>query len=271
MCEAATSLLEKNNTRHGEIIPFFYHIGKTWIIWFDCVPKEKIEATTEKIAKEGFQVIEQTSLLPRMDLGMMVKSGATPRRPKRKLNDLIIKNGTAFELEVSGDIAVSEDEPGRNNMQLLYHEKLSRNFRRFQVVPKFQPTESDRRLVGVLKVYVPNPSLPSGRKCERAYDFDIEPEAVEAFFYVEPEPEVPEELPLEADDNLDLAQSVNASGTENGREAGTELQKQKRDPKAALESFLRLTKPLRDALHGKISSSLHMLILRSVLWWVCHS
>jgi len=211
----------------------------------------------EKITKEGFQVIEQTSLLPRIDLGMIAKSGMTPRRPKRKLNDLVIRNGTAFELEISGDISVSEDDPGRNNMLLIYHEKLSRNFRRFQVVPKFQPTESDKRLVGVLKVYVPNPSLPDGRKCERAYDFDIEPEAVEAFFYVEPEPEVPEELPTEADDLLDLTQSVNASGSENGRESGMELQK-KRDPKAALESFLRLTKPLKNALHGKLSAYIHV-------------
>lgn len=254
-----SSLQEKNNTQRGEIIPFFYSTGKTWIIWFDCVQKEKIDVTLDRITKEGFQVVEQTSLLPRMDLGLLGKSGMTPRRPKRKVNDLVIRNGAAFELEVSGDIAVSEDEPGRNNMLLVYHEKLSRNFRRFQVVPKFQPTESDRRLVGVLKVYVPSPSLPDGRKCERAYDFDIDPEAVEEFFHVEPEPEVPEVLPIDADDGLDLGKSVDAAGLENGGEAGTELQKQKRDPKAALESFLRLTKPLRNALQGKLSSSSHRL------------
>lgn len=107
--------------------------------------------------------------------------------------------------------------------------------------------------MGILKVYAPpNPLHPAdGRKCVRAYDFDIEPDLVEAYFYVEPQPEVLEKIPeddLETENaNQEIEGSHNREPGKNDLEPG----KRKRDPKAALESFLRLTKPISDALHSR--------------------
>lgn len=107
--------------------------------------------------------------------------------------------------------------------------------------------------MGILKVYATQSPAhqADGRKCVRAYDFDIEPDLVEAYFHVEPQPDVLEEIPeddLETENANQETEDLHHRGPgKNDLEPG----KRKRDPKAALESFLRLTKPINDAIHSR--------------------
>lgn len=257
LCETLTLLQEKNNIRHGEIVPFFYASGKTWIIWFDCVPAEKVDATMTRIASEGFQLIEHASMLPKLNNPGGPPSKKTTKKPRRREQDLELKNGTGFQLEITGDVELDGHDRGISDTLLFYHEKLPRNFRRFQVRPKFRPTEPERGIVGILKVYARDPSQPDGRKCVRAYDFDIEPDLIDAYFDVQERTRKLEVIHKSLTDETE-AQTVTQNVAQEIRKSHVELEagkhdpepppeSRRRDPAAALESFLRLTKPLRDA------------------------
>lgn len=255
LCETLTLLQEKNNARRGEIIPFFYASGKSWIVWFDCVPAEKVDATMTRIASEGFRLIEHASMLPKLNPGGPPSKTAA-KKPRRREQDLELKNGTGFQLEITGDVELDGHDRCIADTLLSYHEKLPRNFRRFQVRPKFRPTEPERGIVGILKAYARDPSQSEGLKCVRAYDFDIESNLVDAYFHVEDKTKQSEivhkslEVEMEAQTvTQNVAQEIKRShvALEAGKNDSEPPENRRRDPAAALESFLRLTKPLRNA------------------------
>jgi len=247
ICEVLKHATEKMNTVQGDIVPYFHINGKIWTVWFDCLRGDKLQATTDHIeANLGLRVIHQTSLLPK-PIGAMSRSVKTisfssktsskEESVSTAKNELSLFNGRAFELEVGGDLQVSANMDTSTPILLTYHNKLEHNYRRLSVAPRSEGHVVGRSWTGILRVY--RIVGPDERKCIRTYDFDIDQAAVDDALYVEPQPE-----PLFDDSELfaDVDVQVLPLPVAVVRRLDVVPEKPPKDPRQAMESFLRLTR-----------------------------
>ena len=177
------------------------HQDRLWTLWFDVVPTSRIGPTIDKRLQQGFRQIKKMYLpdLPTEepeDKPLIRKSwrSKSARPEAEKLpdrDDLDLINDGFFELEIGGDVRLCDEDTGRNNLELKYMDRSPENYRRFFVEP-LQINEGSI-LTGFLKCYVTDSS--GDKRCVRSFDFDVGPETVAAYHYVEPEPEPEPEEP----------------------------------------------------------------------------
>ncbi len=197
---------EKSAIR-GEILPFIHIQEKTWTLWIECVPNERVNKVLDKRQKEGFLRIRKTDLPIMTDTPKKVEPVAIRKTSKSRPSPKVVVegakervgidlvSGSAFDIEICGDIKLSEEDPGHVNLRLQYHSRVPENYRRFIVEPVPMEDDFSRVCTGFIKCYASGPS--GERFCVRHFDFDIETSAVRAYLHVEPEAEPEPEADVE--------------------------------------------------------------------------
>ncbi len=157
-----------------------------------------VEDTVNKRLEQGFRRITLREVVPepedpnRIIIRRNWRSKRVPREPEEKLDqnrDLDLNNGSQFDLELSGDLAVTFDDPSQGFMGLHFHDLLKENYRKFQVQPASQDlVEKHHSARASLKMFSSDETTGS-RVCVRVFDIEVKPQAVADFFYVEPDPE----------------------------------------------------------------------------------
>ena len=200
--------LEKgNDTLRGQIIPFIHIQEKYWLLWFDCVRNEEETAIITKRQNEGFRRIYKNDLIietePEDDKPVITRRSWRSRqkqeakKPEMIRADLDISDGCSFDLDIGGDLLISDEDTGRDFTGLHFFEHLPGNYRKFVVQPK---ANVDSAKIA-LRCFTENPDT-SLRTCVRTYEYDVSPEDVKAYFYVEPEPEPEPEVTPEPEPEI---------------------------------------------------------------------
>ncbi|ELT97503.1 hypothetical protein CAPTEDRAFT_221462 [Capitella teleta] len=209
--EAFKHLEAENCVVRGDVVAFLHLQEKLWTLWMECIPIERLAAVTEKRLKQGFVKVRVTEdYLQQEDASKPVfrqtwrsrrKQPVETEEKKVKRKDLDFVNGKVFNVDVSGDVVVCNEDSQRSSVDLQYHERLPENFRRFNVEPK--PIGDGRIVTVFLKVSTEDQKEKKKVLC-RTFEFDVESEKVNAYFYEPPEqpeiellreaePEIPEE------------------------------------------------------------------------------
>ncbi len=235
----------------GDIVPFIHISDKSWTLWFDCVPTGQIEEIVNKRLSQGFRRIEQTQVIEEDpdDSKPMFRSRTwrsrqkqTDEKKKSERTDLALVEGKMYQIEIGGDVIVCDDDLGRHNLGLQFHDKLPDNYRRFAVEP--HPPEEGKMCTGIIKVFADEGRTEEGGsgtlRCWRTFDYDVDPNAVKAYMYVEPEPE-----PRPVTNHV---QEVVITAPEPIRLPPKKPEKPK--PTLSEETFLRLITPIKPPRKG---------------------
>ena len=247
----------------GEIVPFIHIQERLWTLWFDIVPWSRIGPTIDKRMEQGFRRItkmylpqiqdaeESRPIMSRRSWRSKLAKQEEEKLPER--DDLDLANGGYFELEIGGDIRVSDDDPGRSNLELRFNDRLPDNYRRFFVEPVQQ--NEGRILTGFLKCYLPDPEKEE-KKCVRSFDFDVGPETVAAYMYREPEPEPEPEQPEPTEPEIEVKPETPPAPAPAPEPKCVQPAKQSNNA-----SFARLTKPSRPPKQCKYCNYHNLFIL----------
>lgn len=235
--EAFKHMNDDSNVTRGELLPFIHLQEKLWTLWFECIPTERKEAIMTKRRSQGFVACTKVDLVdeddddvPSFRKHWKSRQKQGPKKPQR--NDMDLKNGQSFELHISGDVMISEEDPGTKNSMLYFLDRLPENYRKFLIEPTVK--EEGKSAIGNLKALVPDPDNEGKMKAVVAYSFEVNVADVAAYHYVEPEPEPEPPAPTPTPE------------VEEKPETPPPPQPVKKDvPNSFSTSFLRLIKPTK--------------------------
>jgi len=252
VCEILKLAEDKLNTVRGDIVPYFHIEGKVWTLWMDCLRTDRLQTTVDHIENQlGLRIVHQTSYLPSASSTKLFKVNPKGVGCKGLHNELILANGSTFEVEISGDLKVAVDslqEDENPSAYISYHDKLEQNYRRMEVVPISDCHTDGKSLTGIIRVY--STSVVEGRNCVRTYEMTIDQEAVEDYYAVllleaQQAKENLEAASNASDVQRELEQILASAGAGSVRRTDVKPDKPKRDYKSAMESFERLTRPTK--------------------------
>ncbi len=171
----------------------------------DVVPVSDREETIYNRTQQGFRQITQHEVVPEPENPNKIvirrnwRSRRAPPQPEEKTekrDDVDLINGSYLDLELSGDVEITEEDPGRGFLAIHYHSRLKQSYRKFHIQPnKPELVYTKQSAIGLLKVLRIDENT-GNRTCLRTFDIEIESDAVEQFYHVEPEPEPIEGIQL---------------------------------------------------------------------------
>ena len=190
--EAFKHMTDDSCTTRGQLLSFIHIQEKLWTLWFECVPTERMEAVVTKRRSQGFIQCKKTEIVeeedddkPAFRKNWRLRSKPGPKKPQR--TDLDFLNGQCFDLCISGDIIISEEDSGKKNTSLYFLDRLPENYRKFLIEPgKF---EDGQVALCNLKIVTADTENEGKTKTVAAYSYEVDAAAVKAYHYVEPEPE----------------------------------------------------------------------------------
>lgn len=262
VCEALRLAYDKYNTVPGEIIPFYRFERKTWNIWLDCFSAEKLSESMEHI--ENSLNLKPMSKAQQMPLKISFNKQTRPATQSNKRSEdppfpekIMLQNGSEFEVEIFGDIELKSEQLGLNkeNIFLRYHDKLKHNYMCVEVMPKEGCNTIGQPLKGYIRIF--SNTRRDCKQCVRLYEVQIDYSKVEEYFYVEPEPEP---IIIESEEPK-LNEPEKVLDPVRPAKHHTVVQEKVRDKMASIESFKRLTKPVKPVSSGKpLSHSLYIIV-----------
>ena len=201
--EAFKHIEHENRVSRGHLVAFLHVQEKAWTLWVECAPNDRQEQTVEKRLKQGFRrvTLSETPKVedekPAFRRSWRSRANKPKEEQEPKRTDLDLVNGDMFDLEVSGDLRVAEEDTGKHFMGLHFHERLPENYRKFLIEPITIQEGEYESVSGVLSCYVDSKDGDSQqvRKCVRTFELSMDAEEVRDYFWVEPEPE-PEPEPV---------------------------------------------------------------------------
>ncbi|KAI0234863.1 hypothetical protein LSAT2_014760 [Lamellibrachia satsuma] len=197
MKETFRHIRDDERVVRGEILVFVHTEAELWNLWVHAVPHDQASALIDQRELQGFRQIAKsftaqpevadTSTSFSRRTSWRVRRTATASSmivPKVDRTDIDLMSERVIELQLSGDICVSSEDPGRQYMGLRFDERLPQNYRHFVVEPT--STDACHPLTAQLRCYM---SGADGVTCVRTFDIDFELEAVKAYLHTEEEVE----------------------------------------------------------------------------------
>ena len=166
----------------GEILVFVHVAEKLWTMCVEMAPSGHTPRVVETRERQGYRHIAKTFAPPPVESTTSFSSRrvyrqAKPEPPKKvERTDLDLVSGRVFELQLTGDVQIASDDPGRFNTGIRFEERLEKNYRHFII----EPTSIEKccPLTAQLRCYVTG---AEGATCVRTFDIDFELEAVKAY------------------------------------------------------------------------------------------
>ena len=241
----------------GEILVFVHIEAELWNLWVHAVPHDQASALIDQRELQGFrQIVKSFAVQPEVadtSTSFSRRSNWRVRRtatassmivPKVDRTDIDLMSERVIELQLSGDICVSSEDPGRQYMGLRFDERLPQNYRHFVVEPT--STDECHPLTAQLRCYM---SGADGVTCVRTFDIDFDLEAVNAYLHTEKEVE---ESILESKSAVLLTEQVRK--TANDSASGDAIHVSEKRPKKTPEQQKQPPRPQRDFTPSKDST-----------------
>lgn len=250
--EAFQHVDASSNKTRCELVPFLYMLDKQWTVWLDIIPAHRLEDVTANRLRQGFKQLTQTvTVVTQLYKDEEGRVNARKSRGNKSFmnemdtaNGVDIVNGEILAAEIDGDVSVcrgDEDTGGvpaaAPDMSLVYHDKLPENYRQWNVAPL---SSSDGMPKPSLKVVILRDAIRL-----RTYKFELSPEAVRAYHYVEPVEQPPEPVKESVSNDRDDT-ADRRPVTAPARTTSSIV----RPPTASFLRLCKLTKPPRE---GKFS------------------
>ena len=184
MKETFRHIHEEELVVRGEILVFVHVAEKLWTMCVEMAPSGHTPRVVETRERQGYRhiaksfapppVVESTTSFSSRRVFRQQQRVEPPKKVER--TDLNLVSGRVFELQLTGDVQIGSDDPGRFNTGLRYEERLAKNYRHFII----EPTSIEKccPLKAQLRCYVTG---AEGATCVRTFDLDFELEAVKAY------------------------------------------------------------------------------------------